>query len=76
MRFYKVEYLGENVQSLGCSWHTSRREAERAAKESIGAGDHDEPITEKPEIEVVEIKPTKAGILAALNTHAVHPDNG
>lgn len=60
MRFYRVHSYDEKNGSFGFLWYTNRREAEKPG----------EPI------EAVNIVPTKAGILRALQVYASHPDNG
>lgn len=65
MKFYCVPIRNEDQNSGGYNWFTNKREAE-AEHKAHGLYD----------IQVVDIKPTKAGILRALNIHASHPDNG
>ena len=72
MKFYRVAIFTEHGISAGFSWHTARRDAEHAVVVHQ-ADDEDE---RKPEIEEIELQPTKAGLLRALNRYASHPDNG
>lgn len=71
MRFYRVHYGIEHGNSAGYGWFTSCREADTKAKAWI-----DENPDELAEVRIIEIKPTKAGILSALSLYASHPDNG
>lgn len=67
MKLYRVHHADYGgLGSAGFSWHTSKRGAEKAERE--GGADSS--------IELVEINPTKAGILKLLNRYADHPDNG
>lgn len=72
MKFYRVHYYSFANGSDGYGWFTSRRKAETAA-----AGFHKrEPEADRPEVEVVEVNPTKREMLAALEQYASHADNG
>lgn len=90
MKFYRVHLYGDSAASQGMEWFTVRLEAERRKRqherderqrklEAVRAIEpdyvDDGEIDECPLDEVV-IKPTRAGILAALNKYASHPDNG
>ena len=66
MKLYRTHHYGFPLGSAGFSWHTSKAEAERAARES-GADST---------VEAVEFEPTKAGVLELLRVYATHPDNG
>lgn len=70
MRFYRVHAEVEGGISGGFGWHTAKSKAEREARKLAKAGGP--PC----EVEVVEVTPTKAGILRALRRYAAHPDNG
>ena len=74
MKFYKLHLRADAGVSFGFNYFTSRHEAERTARdwmaESKEPGDCDANVVE------IEVTPTKLGILAALNQHARHPDNG
>jgi hypothetical protein len=63
MRFYRVTYCVDHGSSAGYSWHTSRREASTEATKYW----HDHPEDGRPKIQPIDVEPTKAGILAALN---------
>lgn len=70
MRFYRLEFQrGGGYESNGFEFYTVRAEAEKARRE------HDDPCCVGT-VDVVDIIPTKAGILAALREFASHPDNG
>lgn len=75
MRFYRLHMTSVQDGDQGFSWHTSQRDADHAKSEYLGGtwAKHTEPSAE---IEIIEVNPTKDGILAALNRYAVHPDNG
>lgn len=64
MKLYKVEYYGAADGHQGFEWYQSKEMAEVKARDGGG------------EIEEVEIKLTKRGVLGLLRVHAVHPDNG
>lgn len=69
MRFYRVYVTIDHGVSGGSEWFATKRKAEKRAR--------DYPEGEEPYVvEEVFVEPTKAGILAALNQHASHPDNG
>lgn len=83
MTFYRVRYLIEGGNSAGFSWHTSYRDAMTTALH-----DYDEHPSEYNQtgatrmesvvarIDIIEIDPSKKGILEALKQFASHPDNG
>jgi len=80
MTFYRVRYSTEGGSSAGYSWHTSRRDADRALAAAI-ANDpaeyaDDARVRMEDRIQPVTITPTKAGILAALRQFASHEQNG
>lgn len=80
MKFYRVSYSTEGGNSGGFSWHTNRRAALAAARADYDQDpdeyDHHSPTRGSDRIEVIEIAPTRRGILRALNALAGHPDNG
>ena len=71
MKFYQVCTTTEGGNSAGSRFFTSKSEAEKAAHQFRRA----EP-GEWADVYQITVIPTKAGILAALNRHASHPDNG
>lgn len=73
MILYRVSTFTENGNSAGFSWHTKLREAQDAKAEAK-ANHIDEE--REPEIERIEVKLTRDGVLRALNRYASHPDNG
>lgn len=77
MRFYRVRYSAEGGNSGGYSWHTSQKEAEKAAREAR-RNDPDEyrNSPDLPAIEVIQIIATRDGILDALKVYGSHPNNG
>jgi hypothetical protein len=56
-------------ESVGFGYFINRETAERAAR-------HYRDNEKVAEIEVIDIEPTKAGILRALQQYAGHADNG
>ena len=73
MRFYKVEFYCEVEGHLGYEFCASKRDAQRTLRERGGS---DLRPGESESIRAIDIEPTKAGILLALNRLASHPDNG
>jgi hypothetical protein len=71
MKFYQVCKTTEAGNSAGCWFFTSKSAAEKAARDFR----HDNP-DEFANVCEIAIELTRAGILAALNRHASHPDNG
>jgi hypothetical protein len=76
MKLYRVHFYEQRDGSRGYVWFTERQ----AAESNLRKFDKDNRTAEddrRPDrIEVVEIVPTKAGILNALNHWASHADNG
>lgn len=71
MRFYRVAYFDWDGEHRGYGWFTSHRDANRDARSYERRNeDCDAHVGE------VDIMPTKAGILSALNRYASHEDNG
>ena len=73
MKFYRVHTCVECSTSSGYEFFTNKADAERAVREWTTG---EALRTDTAEIDVIEITPTKAGILHALNTYAAHADNG
>lgn len=67
MKFYRVHFRREDDESEGYTFYTSKRAAEQGAREGVEG---------QSEITVLNIEPTKHGILRALNKYGGHPDNG
>lgn len=74
MKIYKNSYYTYSESSMGFEFFTRRDKAERAMRKFLKDLDRDEDGTDS-DIEVIEIQPTRAGILRALRLHAAHPDN-
>lgn len=68
MKLYRNHVARGGDESCGYEFFTSKAEAVRAAR-----GYADKAISVA---EPIEITPTKAGIISALNKYAGHPDNG
>jgi hypothetical protein len=77
MRFYRVSTWkdGDASDSAGFTWHTSRRAAEAEASEHRDTS-YNAAEASMRDVRVVDIEPTKQGILDALKVYASHPDNG
>lgn len=73
MRFYRNHYHTDEDGSFGFSWHTSKTDAKREYSERTEQGNDGQFASVA---EPIDIEPTKAGILAALNEYASHPNNG
>ncbi len=67
MKIWKVSTRGEDDEHRGYSYFRTKHEAEQ---------DPDAHSGEYSEIEIIVVEVSAAGILAALNLHASHPDNG
>jgi hypothetical protein len=83
MKFYRLHMTCENGISAGFRWFTTARDAVTAERQHRAQNtDPNAPEGETPgapfeaSCEIVNIEPTKAGILAALNAFASHADNG
>jgi len=75
MKFYQLHRTCEAGTSAGYEYFTSRREAKRALAvwRRNSPGDVQD---QQGDIEPIEIEPTRAGIVHALNRYANHEDNG
>ena len=73
--FYRVDYR-VNMESRGFSFHSSHREAWKAITEAAKKKTADPVEHGGSDVEQVQVVPTKAGILQALERWAKHPDNG
>lgn len=74
MKFYRLHMTYDNGSSAGYEYFTSKGAADKRKREhlSLNPGEN----KQSNEIDVIEVKPTKAGILDALNRFGDHPDNG
>ena len=68
MKIYKVGTRDTWAEHKGYSYHTNKREAVKASKES------DKKY--RGDIQELEIKLTKEDVLSFLNAYCSHPDNG
>ena len=67
MKFYRVHFVNHaEMGSQGYEFFTSKRAAEKKARE----------YGPTAEVEEIQVTPTRAGILDALNRYGSHPDNG
>lgn len=69
MKLYRLHGTVDSGVSAGYQFFASKKDAEKEAKTWDAAKSQTE-ITE------INVTPTKAGILVALNHYASHPDNG
>lgn len=78
MRFYQVKLFRDGGVSIGSEWVRTKTKAYRVKREHREArSDADKAMNaSEAEIVTVDIVPTRAGILDALNQYAGHPDNG
>jgi len=76
MKIYKVDYRAEGYTSRGFSFHSSKREADQAGRSAMKAAQGAEEDIASFEVELIEVQPTRRGIVETLNRHAKHPDNG
>jgi len=78
MTLYRLSLRSAMYVSLGFSFHGSQRTAIAAKMEAVRrSAENDEAVSAKESaVDGFDITPTKAGILAALNKLAGHPDNG
>lgn len=73
MRFYRVHFKAFDVGSAGFEFFTN----EAAARKALRRDARDARMEHDPSsLEVIDVEPTKAGILRALQRYASHPDNG
>jgi hypothetical protein len=70
-KFYQVRPTTDGGNSAEMSYFTNKAEAEKYAAEWR----RDNP-DEQATVYVVEVAPTKGGILRALKVYASHADNG
>ena len=80
MKFYRVRHRTEGGNSGGYSWHTNKAKALRHVAETNREEPDESNYSELDELGAalggIDIKPTKSGILAALNYWAAYPNNG
>ena len=76
MKFYRLHLSAGSDGSAGYEFFTSMSKAQKAMRAHIKDNELDEDDAANVEVEEIEIKPNKRGILAALNRYATHPDNG
>jgi hypothetical protein len=75
MKFYRLHLSETGDGSHGYRFFTTKSEALKEARE-WKRNESDEAGCYDAEISVIDIAPTKTGILAALNRYAKHNDNG
>jgi hypothetical protein len=71
MKFYRVSKSTDGGNSAGFEFFTAKSDAEKEMRQFL----RDDP-TEFSRIDVIEITPTRTGILRALKLYASHADNG
>ena len=72
MRIYRATFSNQG-ESYGFGFYSSRAAALKECSD-IKKLREEEEIT--CSIELINVKPTKAGIISALNLYGGHPDNG
>jgi len=70
VKVYRVELLIEGGLSFDIKYFGNKREAFRCARQ------HMQTSTDDFVIQKIEVEISRAGVLAALNKHASHADNG
>jgi hypothetical protein len=74
MKVYRVHHYADAGTSIGFGYFSSKQEAIADKKR------HDEKFADgnmdTAEIDSLDVKLTKAGVIAVLNQWADHPDNG
>jgi hypothetical protein len=70
MKIYRVAWSDAVGESRGYSFHSSRRDASIDCKRMLKANGS------IGQVRVVNVAPTRRGIISALNKLAGHPDNG
>ena len=76
MKFYRVHKTQNSGESVGSAFFTTKRAAEKEFREWMSGEEEWVLSCEGTSLEVIEIEPTKQGILRALNKWASHADNG
>ena len=75
MKIYKLDHGHSSDGQQGFSYYSSMSKATKAIRGILNDredGDHNIP----PSIEPIEVIQTMTGIIAALNRHGAHNDNG
>jgi hypothetical protein len=70
-KYYRVHIRVDHGSSAGFEYFCNKKDAQKCLRNNA-ANDPEENHV----IEVIEIKPTKPGIMYALMAFASHPDNG
>ena len=77
MKLYKVTLYNSETSSDGFAYFASAKEARACVREyRTGFLPQDDVDTSGCKIERIRVDLTRKGILAALNRHASHNDNG
>lgn len=74
MKIYKVDKRSHQESSQGFTYHSSKAEANKSMAEFKRISGSD--FNPDSEIEEIEIEISGKGIIAALNAHGSHNDNG
>jgi hypothetical protein len=72
MKLYRVHLLIDSGASGGYEWFASKREADKLKREH----DRKNGPEDSAEIQIIEVEPTRSGILRAFNIYGSHPNNG
>lgn len=76
MRIYQNDLRGNGLESKGFTYHASRRAARAEAARIIRHTKEDPEPVVAVETNRLNVKPTRAGIIQALNRYGAHNDNG
>lgn len=77
MKFYRVHFWEGEMFSHGYQFFTRRADAEKASRAWIKeVNETGRDWNPSGDIDEIDIEPTKAGLLDALNQYASHNDNG
>jgi hypothetical protein len=74
MKLYQLHRTHEAGSSAGFEYFASKREAEKAVRD--WRNQVNDPVLDGATVQEIEVEPTRAGILSALNRYAGHPNNG
>lgn len=75
MKIYKVSLYSHQEYSVGFSFYSSKLKADNEVKryKKVAGDDFNERLSS---VELIEVVPTRQGIIDALNQYASHNDNG
>jgi len=74
VKIYRVHHRDSVAESQGYEYFTSKKKAVKAAREN--AKDFEYAYAYSDQVQIIEFKNNKKGILYALGVCGSHPDNG